>query len=313
MSGDEPRSPPRALDEPSVPTGSEALPSGGVLVWKPAGPTSRRVLDEAERVLGCGPLGHTGTLDPLAEGLLLLLGGEARKFQALLTDHDKRYRAEIALGVISATDDAEGPLSCPWPRPRLPDRAEIERALDRFRGGYAQAPPRHSAIHVEGERAWRRTRRGEELELAPRPVRIGRIEVLEIAQPLVRLDIECGPGTYIRSLARDLGDALGTGAHLAALARTGLGGFVEADATPLERLARGAWLPLESILAPLPRLDVPPTLGERLALGQRVPLPGPRDERPEAGLRVIWCEGVVAGLGEVKAGIIQPRRWRSAR
>jgi len=291
----------------------ERPPTGGVLIWKPVGPTSRRALEEAERLLGSGPLGHTGTLDPLAEGLLLLLGGEARKFQAQLTDHSKRYSAELILGEESESLDAEGPLSCRVPRPRLPERAEIELALDRFRGGYAQVPPRHSAVHVEGERAWRRARRGEAMEIAPRPVRIGRIEILEAEIPRLRLDIECGPGTYIRSLVRDLGDALGAGAYLSALARTGLGGFSAADAAPLEGLSRRDWRPLEAILAALPRLDVPPELRDRLALGQRVPLPGLREERPAAGERVIWCEGVVVGLGEVKGGIIQPRRWRSAR
>jgi len=283
-----------------------------VLIWKPVGPTSRRALEEAERLLGTGPLGHTGTLDPLAEGLLLLLGGEARKFQAQLADHRKRYVAEAVLGVVSESLDSEGPLSCPLPRPSFPEREEIERALDRFRGGYEQTPPRHSAVHVDGERAWRRARRGEEPVIASRPVRIDRIKLLGVEPPRIRLDIECGPGTYIRSLVRDLGDALGTGAYLSALARTGLGEFTTEDATALADLAPSSWRSLEEILVPLPRLEVPAEIRDRLALGQRVPIPGPRDERPAAGERVIWCEGVVVGLGEVKGGIIQPRRWRSA-
>ncbi|MHC4935575.1 MAG: tRNA pseudouridine(55) synthase TruB [Planctomycetota bacterium] len=290
--------------------------TGGVLVWKPVGPSSREALDRAERAIGAGALGHTGTLDPLAEGLLLLLGGEARKFQALLTDHDKSYRARVSFGVVSASDDAEGPLHTPVPRGELPDRAAIERALDRFRGGYAQVPPGHSAIHIGGERAWAKARRGETVELPPRDVQIRRIELLEVEEgdepPGVEhcsLEVDCGPGTYIRSLARDLGDALGCGAHLSGLVRHRLGGLDEEGALPLGDVGPGTWHELEELLAGLPRLEVGAEQEARLALGQRVPHPLPPEEHPGAEPRVIWCEGRVVGIGEMRGSVIQPRRW----
>ncbi len=287
--------------------------TGGVLIWKPVGISSRGALEVAERALDAGPLGHTGTLDPLAEGLLLLLGGEARKFQALLTDHDKSYRAEVTLGIVSESEDAEGPLYCPVPRPELPARSQIVSALGRFVGGYDQTPPQHSAVHVDGERAWKRARRGEQVVMEVRAVRIERVELIECDPPTCRLEIECGPGTYIRSLVRDLGEDLGCGAYLSGLARTGLGSFRGSEAVALETITPAAWLSLETLLAPIPRLDVPPDLRERLAVGQRVPLPEPREERPEPGVRVIWSEGVVVGLGEVRGGIIQPKRWLRGR
>ena len=292
--------------------------TGGVLIWKPVGITSRSALDRAERTIAAGPLGHTGTLDPLAEGLLLALGGEARKFQALLTDHTKSYRATVTFGIVSASDDAEGPLSCPLPRPGLPNRAAIESALETFRGGYAQIPPGHSAIHIDGERAWKRVRRGETIEMPPRDVSITHLEIIECrasedengeAITAVDLAIDCGAGTYIRSLARDLGDALGCGAFLSALARTRLGGLSAEGAIPLADVSPETWHSLEDLVAGLPRLEVDRAQEARLALGQRVPHRIAREEHPGREPRVIWCEGEVVGLGEMRGGVIQPKRW----
>ena len=287
--------------------------TGGVLIWKPVGITSRDAVDQAERTLAGGPLGHTGTLDPLAEGLLLLLGGEARKFQALLTDHDKAYRASVTFGIQSISDDGEGPLFCPVPRLELPDRDRLENALDRFRGGYEQIPPGHSAIRIDGQRAWKRVRRGETVTMPARAVKISRCDLVSFDGTTATIDVACGSGTYIRSLARDLGDELGCGAYLSGLARTELGGLSADEATPLDALTPEHWGSLESLVTALPRIEVDDAARDRLALGQRVPIPALPDE-PDATStaaipRVLWCGDEVVGLGELRGKVVQPRRW----
>lgn len=283
--------------------------TGGALIWKPRGISSRTALERAEHALGIAPLGHTGTLDPLAEGLLLLLGGEARKFQALLTDHTKSYVATVTFGVVSGSEDAEGPLSCPLPPVETPGRDAIERALGTFRGGYDQVPPRHSAVRVDGQRAWKRARRGEEVTMASRPVSIDRLEILEVEGDECRLAVDCGPGTYIRSLARDIGEALGCGAFLSALSRTRIGAHGAEGATELDALGPDAWWPLEKVLEGIPAIDVSPEASARLAHGQRVALENETDAPAPANPCVVRCEGRVVGLGEVRGRVIQPRRW----
>mgnify|MGYP002638760583 CR=1 FL=1 len=285
-----------------------ATKTGGILIWKPVGITSRSALDRAERALDAGPLGHTGTLDPLAEGLLLLLGGEARKFQALLTDHTKSYSALVTFGELSGSDDAEGPLYCRVPRVSLPTREAVEGALERFRGGYEQIPPGHSAIHIDGERAYKRVRRGEVVEMPARSVTIDRLELVSFEGATCQIEIDCGPGTYVRAIARDLGEAVGSGAYLSGLARTRLGGLVAESAIPLEEVTAERWQSLETLVNGLPRLEVDEPARDRLALGQRVPHPLPDGVLPGSALRVVWCEGAVVGLGEMRAGVIQPRR-----
>ncbi|MEM7166109.1 MAG: tRNA pseudouridine(55) synthase TruB [Planctomycetota bacterium] len=278
--------------------------SGGAVFWKPAGITSRRAVEEAERRLGVRPLGHTGTLDPLAAGILVVLGGEARKFQHLITDHDKCYEARVVLGIESGSEDAEGPLWCRTPRLSLHEPAAVEAAVAGFEGSYEQTPPQLSAVRVAGERAHKRARRGEDVAVPARSVRIDRIEIVDCAPPLLQLRVACGPGTYIRSLARDLGERLGTGAFLAGLRRTAVGTFQEADAKPLTALTSGDWLPLEEIVRDAPRVDVPRATAERLALGQRVPHAVLPDD-----LAVVWCDGAVVGIAEPRGEVLQPRRW----
>jgi len=262
------------------------------------------------REAGALTLAILNTVDsPVGRGAALVapqLAGPERAVAAT-----KSYVASVTLGIASASEDAEGPLSCPVPRPRIPGRPAVETVLDRFRGGYEQVPPRHSAVRVDGQRAWKRTRRGEEVEMRARAVSIDRLEILEFDGRTCRLAVDCGPGTYIRSLARDLGDALGCGAYLAALSRTRIGTHEAGEATDLSALDPNAWWSLERVLEGLPTIDVPPEAAARLAHGQRVAQgrDGDGGDAVASGSCVVRCEGRVVGLGEVHGRVIQPRRW----
>ncbi len=277
---------------------------GGLVLWKPAGIGSRHALDRLEERLGVRALGHAGTLDPLASGILLVLAGEARKFQRHLMHGAKLYRARVAFGIESESGDGEGPLRCRVPRAAQPERAAIERALDGFRGEVLQVPPRLSALRTGGERAHRRARRGEEFSLAPRRVRVDSIDIVSWEPPIATLEVRCGAGFYVRALARDLGEAVGCGAFLCGLRREALAGFAECDAVALDAVRVDSWLALERLLVPLPRVEVDRETGTRLARGQHV-----RVAAPCAGSVVVWCEGRVAGAAEARGGVLQPERW----
>jgi tRNA pseudouridine55 synthase len=208
---------------------------------KPAGLTSARAVGIAKRLLPRGTkIGHAGTLDPFATGVLLLLVGKATKACERLMDAAKQYDATVRLGATTPTDDPDSP-PVPWPRPEgepppLPARAEIEAALGRFVGLVQQRPPPFSAMKVAGRRAYDLARAGTEVRLAARPVRVYGIELLDYAWPDVRLRIDCGRGTYVRSIARDLGAALDRGGHLTALRRTAVGPFRVDAAVTLDDL-----------------------------------------------------------------------------
>ena len=292
-------------------------PSGGVLVWKPAGITSRGALEEVERRLGVRGLGHAGTLDPLASGILILLGGEARKFQNLLTSHTKEYVARMVLGVRSHSDDGEGPLWSVVPRPTIPDAAAIAESILAFRGEYTHVPPRLSAVRVAGRRSYERARAGEDVEPEARTVTLHDVEVLSLELPNIRFGVRCDAGTYVRSLVRDIGEQLGTGAFLAGLRRTEVGPFREADAVPLHQIGEGSWIPTEKLLEREPGIEVNPDSEQRLRNGQKVDFT-PQDiaatkrlrgEATVQGAAIAWCEGRVRGLVDVYGRIIFPRRW----
>ena len=284
-------------------------PSGGLLLWKPVGITSRDALEQVEKTLGFGPLGHTGTLDPLASGLLLLLGGEGRKFQSLLTGHDKVYQATVELGVLSGSEDGEGPLHSRWPRPSMPTGSELEGALDLFRGGYLQTPPVRSAIRISGERSWRREQAGAPLTPPAREVRIDSIEVESFRPPRVELEVACGSGTYVRSLARDIGAELGSGGYLAGLSRVSLGVHQQQASIPLAEVDGECWLSLEALLKKEPRVEVTSEVAERLGHGQVVPVEGEGERSDAHGDRVVWSEGKVVGLIRLDGPLLRPARW----
>ncbi len=225
-----------------------ASPSGFLLIDKPLGMTSMVVCASVRRRLVAGgaptrvKVGHGGTLDPLATGLLVVLVGKYTKLCQAIMAGRKRYLAEIDLSVTSPTHDLEAPTT-PVEVARPPERGRVEEVVRGFVGVIQQSPPAFSAVWVEGERAYHMAREGRAPELKPRPVTVYGIDVLGYEWPVLRLDVSCGKGTYIRSLARDIGAALGTGGTLTALRRTESGGLGEQpfrveDATPLDDLPR---------------------------------------------------------------------------
>jgi tRNA pseudouridine55 synthase len=213
-------------------------PSGVLPIDKPLGWTSFDVVAAARGALGAKRVGHGGTLDPLATGLLPLLVGPATKFADRLHTASKVYAALVTFGSETATDDREGATTRVAPAPSLTDGA-LEAALEAFRGEIAQVPPAFAAIKVNGRRAYSRARSGETMELAARPVTIERLAVASWEPPALRLLVVCSSGTYIRSLARDLGRATGSAAHLGGLRRLAVGALTLDDALTVEAL-RGA-------------------------------------------------------------------------
>lgn len=210
--------------------------NGLLVVDKPLRATSAGVCSLVRKRTGGAKVGHAGTLDPLATGVLLLCLGGATKLVERLMGGEKRYRATVDLAHTSVTDDLE---STPEPSTieREPSRGEVERVLsERFTGMIEQTPPAHSAVHVDGKRAYERARAGEVVEVPTKRVMIHDISVLRYHFPELEMDIRCGRGTYIRSLARDLGPALGTGGMLSALRRTGVGPFTECEARTPEAM-----------------------------------------------------------------------------
>ena len=231
------------------------VPLQGILnLDKPAGLTSARAVGVVKRLLPRGTkIGHAGTLDPFATGVLLLLVGKATKSCERLMDAAKQYEATVRLGATTATDDPESP-QVPWQRAdgspvEPPTPAAVEAALPRFVGLIQQRPPPFSAMKVAGRRAYDLARAGTEVRLEARPVRVYGIDLIGYAWPEVHLRVDCGRGTYIRSIARDLGEALDCGGHLTALRRTAIGPFRAADAVTLEVLKERG---VEGLLLPVP-------------------------------------------------------------
>jgi tRNA pseudouridine55 synthase len=201
-------------------------------VNKPSGVTSRRVVNQVQRLVKPAKVGHAGTLDPLAGGVLVIGVGPATRLVEYVQQMPKRYRATFILGCSSTTEDIEGEVNELTDAPR-PTRAEIERAAAELTGEILQRPPAFSALKVAGQRAYARARAGEEVELAPRTVHVHRMDVVGYEYPNLQVDIECGSGTYVRSLGRDLAERAGTGAVMAALERTAIGPFtIESAVAP---------------------------------------------------------------------------------
>jgi tRNA pseudouridine55 synthase len=266
---------------------------GLLILDKPSGITSREAIDRVKPWFPPRtPLGHAGTLDPLATGVLVVCVGVATRLADYVQRMAKTYRAGFLLGATSDTDDADGTIT-PIDVTAPPTRARIEQERERFLGEIEQVPPAYSAVKVTGRRAYALARRGRPVELTPRRVRIDSIEILSFDYPRLELLIGCGKGTYIRSLARDLGERLGCGAYVETLRRTRIGAFTDTDAVGLEAdatTARARLLPLANAVAELPRLTLADPEAKRLRLGQRLPLGEeqlaaiPRDEEEVAVL-----------------------------
>lgn len=232
---------------------------GLIVVDKPSGMTSRRLVDVVGRALGTKSVGHAGTLDPLACGVMLLCVGAVTRLVELLHELPKRYEATFLLGRSSASDDMETPVE-EEAQPMQPSRAAVEAALPAFRGDILQRPCDYSAAHVAGKRAYALARAGKAVALAPKPVHIDRLVVTDYDWPRLDLDIVCSSGTFIRALGRDLAIALGTRAVMSALRRTAVGPFTLADAVPFEQIEAG--MVRESLRLPV---DAVPQL-ERVVL-----------------------------------------------
>lgn len=226
-----------------------------LIIDKPAGMTSHDVVDVVRRALGTRKVGHAGTLDPDATGVLVLGVGRATRFLGYAQGAPKRYVATAVFGVTTTTQDASGEVV--EEREAAVTRAQIEGALGEFTGPIEQIPPMVSAVKVGGERLYRKARRGEEVERSPRPVTIYDFRCTDFEDskpPRAAFEITCSAGTYVRTLIHDLGHALGCGAHLATLRRTAAGSFDESEAVELEGLSEQHLRPLLDIVRELPRL-----------------------------------------------------------
>ncbi|HET6163578.1 MAG TPA: tRNA pseudouridine(55) synthase TruB [Planctomycetota bacterium] len=286
-----------------------SAPHGIVVLDKPAGITSRDAVDTACKVLKTREIGHCGTLDPLAKGVLVLVVGRARRLQELLARSRKVYVARIRLGANSETDDAEGPITPVEPLPPPPTHDALVQALAPFRGEIDQRPPRYSAVKVDGERLYDLARRGQGIDAPMRRVKIYEIELTKYAWPDVELRVACAGGTYVRAIARDLGAALGTGGYLADLTRTESGGFELAEAIAPEALTPGLMLPLENALRHFPRVDIAASQAVRLANGATVHADLPAVSLAAEETIFGWVDGRAVALLK-KQG---PNRVRSQR
>lgn len=278
-------------------------------VDKPEGPTSHDVVQQARRELRIRRVGHTGTLDPFASGLLVLCVGRATRIAEYLTELPKRYEAEALLGQTTDTDDREGTVLFTREGAMDVDRSRVEEALERFRGTFDQVPPQFSAKKVAGVAMHRRARRGEAVELEPCTVTVYDLELLDLALPVLRFSVGCSSGTYVRSLARDIGEVLGVGAHLTKLRRTQVGKFSVDDALDVQDLGDASRVG-EAAVTPLAALGhlAAAELGDaevaRIALGQPVPSACADSSDPLALAR----GGELVGIAEARDGMLRPRK-----
>ena len=288
---------------------------GWLIFDKPKGMNSTRAVGLVKSLYDAAKAGHAGTLDPLATGVLPIALGEAIKTVPFVVEGSKVYRFTVRFGIETDTDDAEGKVTAS--SDRRPSSPEIEATLPRFTGEIIQVPPRFSALKVEGARAYELARDEEQFELEPRPVSIARLTL--VAHPdkdHCILETECGKGTYVRALARDLGRALGSHGHVAALRRTRVGPFGEDRAVSVERLEAlasdrddlvAALEPVEIALRGIPALAVSAADAARLRRGQPVLLRG-RDAPILAGTIYAMARGTLVAVGEVSEGELKPRR-----
>ena len=255
-----------------------ARPWGLLLLDKPTGPTSHDMVYAVRRGSGEKRVGHAGTLDPMATGLLVLCLGPATRLSEFLAGKDKRYQARVRLGQTTDTYDAQGQVTST--NAQLPDLAAVEAALAQFRGPQQQVPPAFSAIKRGGQKSYDLARRGEAVELEPRPVEFYSLELCDWAPPELTLEAHCSAGSYIRSLAHDLGQRLGCGAHLSALRRTASGSLLLEEAVTLaelqEAFTRGDWQqflrPADQAVADWPAVHLTPDGAAAIRQGRAVAL-----------------------------------------
>jgi len=291
--------------------------SGILLLDKPLGLSSNGALQRVKHLYRAAKAGHTGSLDPLATGLLPVCLGSATKISAFLLDADKRYRVRVRLGETTTTADAEGEVIRTAPTDGI-TQAAVTAALGSFLGTISQLPPMYSAVKHQGERLYKLARQGIEVERQPREITIFGIELLDMALPEVEFDVHCSKGTYVRTLAEDLGEMLGCGGHVVALRRTGVGPYLESAGplvtmTQLEALGEedyGAMdallLPQDSALGHWPEVRLSEDACFYLRQGQAVLVP----RAPTQGLvRLYDPSARFIGVGEIlDDGMVQPKR-----
>lgn len=287
---------------------------GVLVIDKPVGPTSHDVVARARRALGTPKVGHTGTLDPLASGVLPLVVGRATRLARFLSASVKEYEATVAFGRATDTYDAAGETTSE--SAERPSASDVEAALAAFRGTFAQTPPAFSAKKIDGERAYRLARRAAPVAPAPVTVTVEALDLVECGPDSVRLRVRVSAGFYVRSLAHDLGMALGCGGHLAALRRTRAGAFTLAEAAPFDLLTpdhretlAGRLLPLERMLPDLPEARLTEAGQVRVGHGRDVgpgDLAGPAPAAP-GPVRLVGPDGRLVAIAEtVPGGALHP-------
>lgn len=292
---------------------------GVLLLDKPLGLSSNDALVRAKRLLRANKAGHTGTLDPLATGLLPLCFGEATKFSQDLLDADKTYEAVVRLGATTTTGDAEGDVVTE--RPVTCDRAALDAAIDRFTGPIEQVPPMYSALKKDGRPLYEYARAGQTVERAARQVTIHAIAVLDAdfqgATPGFTMRVTCSKGTYIRTLAEDIGEALGCGAHLTGLRRTAVGDLTLDGAVTLEQIdahpdeSRPALLaPVDALLQRCVPVHLDAAAAGRFVQGQRIARRDlPAEAAPDEGMLArVYADGQLLGVARMKEGALRPER-----
>lgn len=292
---------------------------GWLILDKPVAMTSTQAVAVVKRAFNAQKAGHAGTLDPLATGVLPIALGEATKTVSFAVDGEKAYRFTVRWGARTSTDDAEGEVvATSDKRPRLD---EIEGLLPRFIGEISQVPPQFSAIKIDGERAYDLARDGEIVELAARAVVIDDLRIVDMPDDATTVfEAECGKGTYVRAIARDLGEALGCHGHVIALRRTRVGPFSQDDAVPLAELEAAVaeaeqgglgpsrlLLPVEAALTGLMGVPVTSSDASRLRRGQGVIVRG-RDAPILSGSFYAMCKGHLVAIGEAEKGELRPTR-----
>ena len=286
--------------------------SGVLVIDKPVGLTSHDVVQIVRRGTHIRRAGHTGTLDPRASGVLVVLIGPAVRLSEYVSASDKRYQAVIQLGTTTDTYDANGTII--KTAPVNVSEEEFEITLKEFEGEIEQIPPPYSAIKIKGKKAYEMAREGEEVELAPRMINVYSIELLEWAPPEVVIDVYCSSGTYVRSLAHELGEKIGCGAHLVGLRRTKSGRFTLRDAVPLNKLRQSfdnsSWyqylIPAAEALSDWPSLELTPEQVENVRHGHRIPA---EPDSPKK-IRAISEQGELIALLELvpEENVWQPRK-----
>ncbi|QWD86511.1 tRNA pseudouridine(55) synthase TruB [Polynucleobacter paludilacus] len=291
---------------------------GVVLLDKPAGMSSQGAVTAVKRAFNADKAGHTGTLDPMATGLLPICLGEATKYSQDLLDADKTYIAKVQFGSRTDTGDAEGQIVETFDLPIFADQTAIQKALDQvlhqFTGAIKQVPPMYSALKRDGKPLYEYARAGVELERTPREIIIHRIRWTDIQWPQATLEVSCSKGTYIRVLAEEIGAALHCGAHLIGLRRTEVGHLNLEQSFTLESIQKGLQesstyiLPVDALLQTLPHLTVDEQQAKRLEMGQRVPMSLPSIEALVRIYRATAAPHNFIGTADWRSGVLHPKR-----